>query len=101
MSEKHEASLDGGKLQKNSGRGKIQKGDATRGSFLYDIKEYARSFSVSVDNWAKLQNDAFNSSNKIPAFKIVLGRGNKKLRLWVFSDTVAQEMMDMWEDKYG
>ena len=42
--EKQEIKRDGGKPQKNSGRGKIQKADGVLEPYCYDIKEYEKSF---------------------------------------------------------
>jgi hypothetical protein len=47
LSERGEAKRDGAKQQKNSGRGKIQKGDATWNGFVVDYKEYSKSISIS------------------------------------------------------
>ena len=47
MSERGEAKRDGAKLQKNSGRGQYQKGDATWRSFVVDYKEYEKSISIT------------------------------------------------------
>ena len=98
MTEKGEAARDGAKLQKNSGRGQYQKGDATYGVFCIDYKEYSESFSVSRKVWAKCNSDAFRSQ-KEPALKLVLGSGNDntKTRLWVISDEMFHEMYDAWE----
>lgn len=101
MSELEEIKRDGGKPQKNSGRGQYQKGDATLGPFCYDIKEYANSFGVSIAAWGKVCTDAFKSGRMIPAFKLVLGSGNKKVRLWVIGDDMFKEMLEAWEEKYG
>jgi hypothetical protein len=99
--EKEEIKRDGGKAQKNSGRGKIQKGDAILEPFCYDIKEYGKSFSLSKDVWAKICDDAFRSGRREPALKVVLGEGNYKTRLWVIEDEMFQQMRDAWEEKYG
>lgn len=99
--EKEEIKRDGGKPQKNSGRGKIQKGDAILEPFCYDIKEYEKSFSLSKDVWAKVCDDAFRSGRREPALKIVLGRANGKTRLWVVEDMMFQQMREAWEEKYG
>ncbi|ASR77348.1 holliday junction resolvase [Streptomyces phage Paradiddles] len=101
MSEQNEIKRDGGKAQKNSGRGQYQKGDATLGPFCYDIKEYANSFSVSKTSWGKVCTDAFKSGRMIPALKLVLGAGNQKVRLWVIGDDMFREMLEAWEEKYG
>ncbi|UOW93516.1 Holliday junction resolvase [Streptomyces phage PinkiePie] len=101
MSEQNEIKRDGGKAQKNSGRGQYQKGDATLGPFCYDIKEYANSFSVNKTSWGKVCTDAFKSGRMIPALKLVLGAGNQKVRLWVIGDDMFREMLEAWEEKYG
>ncbi len=97
MSEKSEAKRDGAKLQKNSGRGEYQKGDATLGPFCIDYKEYNESFSVSRAVWAKCNSDAFKTQ-KEPALKLALGAKDdtNKLRLWVISDAMFHEMYDAW-----
>lgn len=100
MSERGEIARDGAKAQKNSGRGKIQKGDAVLGPFVYDIKEYKKSFSISPDFWSKICTDAFKSGNKEPALKLVMGEENK-VRLWVISDDMFHEMLDAWMEKNG
>jgi len=97
MSEKIEVKRDSSRAQKNSGRGKTQKGDAILGSFLYDIKESMESFTLSKRVWAKVCTDAYTANSKIPALKIVLGRGNSKIRLWVVEDSVFQQMREAWD----
>lgn len=103
--EKEEIKRDGGKPQKNSGRGRIQKGDATLGPFCYDVKEYGKSFSLSMDVWAKISGDSYKSSSGNdryePALKIVLGEGNYKIRLWTIEDEMFKQMLEAWEEKYG
>lgn len=102
MSELGEIRRDGAVPQKNSGRGKHEKGDAVLGSFLLDYKEYSEGFTVSRKTWAKLFSDAWQTK-KLPAFRLVLGPEDepKKLRLWVFDDNTGREMMRLWEEKYG
>lgn len=102
MSELGEIKRDGAVPQRNSGRGKHEKGDAVLGSFLLDYKEYSEGFTVSRSNWAKLGTDAWQTG-KMPAFRLVLGPEDdpQKLRLWVFSDSVGKEMLRLWEEKYG
>lgn len=98
-SELKEIKKDGGKAQKNSGRGQYEKGDATLGPYiLYDIKEYEKSFSLSKKVWAKICTDAFKSGRKIPALKIVLG-DTDKTRLWVISDAMFIEMFSAWSSE--
>lgn len=100
MSEKGEIARDGAKAQKNSGRGKIQKGDATIGPFVYDIKEYSKSFAINQTFWSKICTDAYRSGNKEPALKIVMGDENK-VRLWVISDDMFHEMLGAWMRENG
>lgn len=99
--EEEEIKRDGGKAQKNSGRGKIQKGDAILEPFCYDIKEYGKSFGLSREVWAKVCDDAFKSGRREPALKIVLGALDAKTRLWVVEDKVFHEMREAWVEKYG
>lgn len=100
MTEKAEAKRDGAKLQKNSGRGDYQKGDATMGRFCIDYKEYAESFGVSRKVWAKVSSDAWKMQ-LLPCLKLVLGTGSARIRLWVIDDDTFKEMYEAWEEKYG
>lgn len=97
MSEASEAKRDGSRLQPNSGRGQLAKGDAILGPFMVDYKEYASSFSVSVSNWSKISSDAIRKGRLQPAFKLVLGKGANKTRVWVISDKMFHEMYEAWE----
>jgi hypothetical protein len=99
MTEKIEVKRDKSKPQRNSGRSKTMKGDAVMGEILYDIKEYAKSFSVTRDVWAKICTDAYTAGSKIPALKIVLGEKDNKIRLWVIEDSVFKDMLEAWVDK--
>lgn len=102
MSEKKEIERFGGRAQRNSGRGILEKGDATVGPFLVDIKEYDESFSVSRTNWAKLQSDAYRSQQRQPMFWLALGEkeSRTKLRVVVISVDMFEEMFDAWKEKY-
>lgn len=78
MSERGEAKRIGAKLQKNSGRGKIQKGDATWRDYVIDFKEFSKSFSLTRDVWAKVVTDTLKSDKtKSPAIMLVLGEQHK------------------------
>lgn len=98
MSERGEIARDGATAQKNSGRGKIQKGDAKIGPFTYDIKEYAKSFAISPTFWSKICTDAYKSGNSEPALKLIMGE-QEKTRLWVISDDMFHEMLNAWIEK--
>lgn len=102
MSEQKEIARFGGKAQRNSGRGILEKGDATVGPFLVDIKEYDESFSVSRTNWAKLQSDAFRAQQRQPMFWLALGDKDSKtkLRVVVLSVDMFEEMFEAWKEKY-
>lgn len=90
MSEKSEAKRIGAVLQKNSGRGIYQKGDATYGEFCVDFKEYAESFGVSRKVWAKCTTDAWKMRMR-PALRLVLGKDSNKVRLWVIDDDAMED----------
>jgi hypothetical protein len=83
MSERGEAKRINAKLHKNSGRN-YTKGDATWNNYVVDFKEYAKSFTLSQDVWAKVVTDCMKvDKTKSPAIIVVLGEGNKKVRLAV------------------
>lgn len=101
-SEREEIKRFNGKPQPNSGRGAHKKGDATLGPFVVDVKEYEKSYSVSVANWAKISTDARTSGFFHPALNIVLGDpAQRRTRLWVIDDDMFQEMLEAWEEKHG
>lgn len=102
MSELGEIKRDGATPQKNSGRGKTEKGDATLGPFCIDYKEYNESFGVSRKAWAKITSDALKSRRE-PTLRLVLGSEDEisKLRLWVIGDRMFREMLEAWEEKNG
>ena len=99
MSEKSEIKRDGAKAQKNSGRGKIQKGDAIWHDFVVDYKEYSKSISISKDIWAKICTDTFKvSREKFPVLKLILGDGNPT-RLAVIEWSLFEEMEEAWRNQ--
>jgi hypothetical protein len=100
MSEEYEIKKSGAKQQWNSGRGTHEKGDGRLGEFCIDIKEFAKSYSVSRNNWIKITTDAIKSGNLIPALKLVLGQGDMTLRLWVIDDETFMSMYEAWREKY-
>lgn len=78
MSERGQADKDGARLQRNSGRGYWQKGDATMdlptGLYVVDYKEYSKSITLSQDVWAKLCTDAMKVDfTAEPWLKVTLG----------------------------
>jgi len=95
MSEASEIKRDKARAQKNSGRGKYQKGDAIWYDFVVDYKETAKSVSLSKDMWAKICTDSFRvDSKKHPALKIIMGEGNSKVRLAVIEWDILAELME-------
>lgn len=93
MSEKAEIKRINGQAHKNSGRG-TKKGDATWQSFVVDIKEAKKSFTLNQKVWAKITTDAIRSGiNKSPALIIVLGEGSKKTRLVVAELSVIEDFL--------
>lgn len=83
MSERGESKRIGAQQHKNSGRGN-KKGDATWNNYVVDFKEYSKSFSLSQDVWAKAVTDCMKvDKTKSPAIIVILGEGNRKVRLAV------------------
>lgn len=101
-SERNEIKRFGGKPQPNSGRGAVKKGDAILGPFVVDVKEYSKSYSISMDNWAKVNTDARVSGHYSPALNLVLGDpSSPRCRLWVIDDTMFKQMLEAWNEVYG
>ena len=96
MSEKSESKRINAKQHKNSGRN-THKGDATWKNFTVDFKECSKSFTINKDVWAKAVTDAIKNNND-PALVVVLGEGNKKVRLAIIEvDILNQILGDMNE----
>lgn len=93
MTEQHEAARINARLQRNSGRGRLQKGDARWHNFLVDIKEYAAGFRVSTKNWAKLCTDAARH-NADPMFLLALTDGGRTIRLAVIELSMLERLLD-------
>lgn len=99
MSERGEAKRDGAKAQKNSGRGKYQKGDAKWYNFLVDYKEANSSFTLNKEVWSKICTDTFKVDRDMyPALKIILGTNNK-VRLGIIEWSILEELVKCWEEK--
>jgi hypothetical protein len=97
VSEKSEIKRDGAQAQKNSGRGKLQKGDAHWMGFLVDYKEYKSGIRIDENIWAKICTDALKSGGD-PALKLILGSENKKTRLAVIEWSVLEQLVeDAWK----
>ena len=78
MSERGEAKRINARLHKNSGRGKIQKGDAVWHDYILDFKEFSKSFSITRDIWAKVVTDTLKTDKtKSPAIMLILGEQHK------------------------
>lgn len=90
MSEESESKKIGAKQHKNSGRG-IKKGDATWKNFTVDFKESKKSFAINHDVWAKAATDAIKNNND-PAIIVILGEGNKKIRLAILEFSVLEDL---------
>ncbi len=95
MSERSEIKRIGAKAQKNSGRGQIQKGDATMPGYLVDIKEYSKSFSINQDVWAKIVTDTLRvDPERNPVLMVVLGE-SKKTRLAIIEWSHFEELREV------
>lgn len=94
MSERGEAKRIGAKQHKNSGRG-MKKGDATWRNYVVDFKEYSKSFSINENVWAKAVTDCMKvDKTKSPAIILVLGEGNRKVRLAVIELDELERLTD-------
>jgi hypothetical protein len=95
MSERGEIKRLNAKPQKNSGRGRIQKGDAVwRQTFVVDIKEASKSFSLNKDVWAKVTTDAMSVDRTMsPALNVILGEDHK-VRLSIIETAVLENLLD-------
>ena len=92
MSERSESKRIGAKAHKNSGRN-TKKGDATWRNFVVDFKESSKSFTLNQDVWAKVTTDSIKAGiEKNPALMVVLGEGNRKVRLFITEFAVAEEL---------
>lgn len=92
MSERSESKRLGAKQHKNSGRN-TKKGDATWNNFTVDFKESAKSFTLNQDVWAKVVTDAIKNGND-PLIVVVLGEGNKKVRLAIAEVDLLDQYLD-------
>jgi hypothetical protein len=91
MSERGELDRLNAKAHKNSGRGMV-KGDGSTDRWVIDIKEYPKGYRITPDAWAKICTDAYRvDRNKSPMLVLVIGEGNKKVRLAV---TDVSEIID-------
>ena len=84
----------GAKVHKNSGRGMI-KGDGSLDEFVVDVKEYSKSYSISVDSWAKICTDTMRvDKSKSPMLQLVLTDGGRTIRLSVVEWSILEELLE-------
>jgi hypothetical protein len=82
----------GATVHKNSGRGKYMKADGHDDTFVIDVKEAAKSFTLNTKVWDKICSDAYQvDPNKDPMLLVVLG-GRK--RLAIIDHYVLQALVD-------
>ncbi len=94
MTERGEAKRIGAKLQKNSGRGRIQKGDAVWHDYVVDFKEYEKSFSITQEVWAKAVTDCLKvDRKKSPAILLTLGSAHK-IRLAIIELSELERLIE-------
>lgn len=94
MSERGELKRIGAKQHRNSGRGSV-KADGSLDDFVVDVKEYSKSYSVSQDSWSKIVSDTMRvDRKKNPALMVVLGEGNKKVRLAIIEWEVFEQLRE-------
>ena len=94
-SERAELKRMGAKPHRNSGRGPYQKADGSTSEFIIDVKEYNKSYTISVDSWAKICTDTIKvDKSKSPMLQLVLTDGNKKIRLSVIEWPILEELIE-------
>lgn len=99
-SELQEVKMIGFEPTKNSGRSKTEKGDAILkingdNAFTLDVKEYAKSYSVSIANWSKICEDALQNQSS-PLLKIVLGSQEPRTRLVVMDESIFKMLLNYY-----
>jgi hypothetical protein len=91
----------GAQVHKNSGRGMI-KGDGRDDTFVYDVKEAEKSFTLTEKVWLKICTDAYKVNPYLhPQLLVVLG-GKKKLS--IIESDVLQDLLEIkreWERDNG
>lgn len=92
MSERGEAKRISAKLHKNSGRGKLVKGDANWYNFCIDFKEYPKGMRIDQKVWAKATTDALKNGLD-PAIVLVMGESEKKTRLAIIELSILEQFM--------
>jgi hypothetical protein len=84
----------GAKVHKNSGRGMV-KGDGSLDEFVVDVKEYNKSFTISVDTWAKICTDTMKvDRSKSPMLQLVLRDGDRTIRLCVVEWSIEEYLLE-------
>lgn len=91
--EQSEAKRMGAQSHKNSGRGKIKKGDATWKNFTVDYKHVEKSFTLNKAVWAKCCTDALKN-NADPAIVVVIGDDSSKTRLAVIELALLEQLLE-------
>jgi len=93
MSERSELKRIGAKQHKNSGRN-MMKADGNLDRYVVDVKEYAKSFSINQDVWAKIVTDTLRvDPEKNPVLMVVLG-DTKKIRLAIIEWNHFEELRE-------
>jgi hypothetical protein len=81
----------GAKVHKNSGRN-FTKGDGSDSTFIWDVKEASRSFSLTVPVWNKICTDAYKvDPYKNPGLFVILDNSKE---LAIIEMSVLQQLME-------
>lgn len=84
----------GAKVHKNSGRGQV-KADGNTETFVVDVKEANKTFTLSQDVWAKICTDAMKvDRSKSPMLQLVIGEGPNKIRLSVLEWAILEDLIE-------
>lgn len=98
--ERNELARLGATPVKNSGRGQHDKGDGiiyqsdNEPWITVDVKEYAKGYRLTPENWTKINTDA-KANRTDPALMIVLGENEPKTRIVAISEHLFKELMEV------
>ena len=93
--EQNELKRIGARPHPNSGRGDILKADGSDATFVIDIKEAAKSFTLNEKVWMRVCSDAYKvDPSKQPMLAVILGVDRPKRLAIVDLDWLMEVVND-------
>lgn len=101
-SEQYELSRIGAIPTKNSGRGAFSKGDGIleiddEPVFTVDVKEYEKSYPMSLANLAKVSTDARKNQTQ-PLLQLVIGKDEPRQRWIAITENMFIELWEVYKE---